>query len=113
MPQTLAVVVTGDPRQSTAGVEALRIALGLSTGDNSVSIILLGAATRLLTDDEDLSDGDILEQYLPSLKELQIPFVVPLSTLTQVPVDSGFNVREAPHEDITRLIHTADRTLVF
>ncbi len=51
MPQTLAVVVTGDPRQSTAGVEALRIALGLSTGDNSVSIILLGAATRLLTDD--------------------------------------------------------------
>ena len=113
MPQTLAVVVTGDPRQSTVGVEALRIALGLSTGDNSVSIILLGAAPRLLTDDENLSDGDILEQYLPSLKELQIPFVVPPSTLTQVPVDSGFNVREAPQEDITRLIHAADRTLVF
>ncbi len=113
MPQTLAVVVTGDPRQSTVGVEALRIALGLSTGDNSVSIILLGAAPRLLTDDENLSDGDILEQYLPSLKELQIPFVVPQSTFTQVPVDLGFNVREAPQEDITQLIHTADRTLVF
>ncbi len=113
MPQTLAVVVTGDPRQSTTGVEALRIALGLSTGDNSVSIILLGAAARLLTDDEDLPDGDILEQYLPSLKELQIPFVVLPSTLTQIPVYSGFNVREAPQEDITRLIHTADRTLVF
>ncbi len=113
MPQTLAVVVTGDPRQSTAGVEALRIALGLSTGDNSVSIILLGATPRLLTDDENLSDGDILEQYLPSLKELQIPFIVPPSTLTQMAVDSGFNVREAPQEEIARLIHTADRSLIF
>ena len=113
MPQTLAMVVTGDPRQSTAGVEALRVALGLSTGDVSVSIILLGAAARLLTDADNLSDGDILEQYLPSLKELQIPFIVPPSTLTQLPLDLEFNIRELPQEEITQLIHTVDRTLVF
>ena len=77
MASTISVVVRDDPRKSHRPVEALRIALGLAAGDHDVTVILLGHAPLLLTDDiDEIVDVDILEKYLPSFQQLAIPFVV-------------------------------------
>jgi len=74
MPPSIIVVIHEDPRKTHRAVEALRIALGLGTGDNPLTVVLLDQAPLLLVEDQDdLVDGEILEKYLPSLKQLQIP----------------------------------------
>jgi len=115
---TILVVIRDDPRKSHRAVEGLRIALGLSTGENPLTIVLLDDAPLLLTADpddldEDIIDGDILAKHLPVLKELQVPFVVPEGTKTRIELDPGFSVREAPAAEIASLTTTADRVLVF
>jgi hypothetical protein len=111
------VVIRDDPRKSHRAVEGLRIALGLSTGQNPLTIVLLDEAPRLLTADpddlDDIIDGDILAKHLPVLKELRVPFVVPEGTTQRMPLDSGFAVREASRGTIASLTTETDRVLVF
>ena len=77
MSKRVMVVITEDPTTTHRPVEALRIALGLSAGDHETTIVLLGRAPLLLTDDtEDVVDVDILEKYRPSLAQLGIPFII-------------------------------------
>ena len=114
MPPSVVVVIYADPLKTHRAVEALRIALGLSTGDNPLTIVLLDRAPLLLTDDlSDVLDVEVLEKYLPSLKQLKIPFILPLGTRLQFQLDSGFEVREASTDDIESLISSTDRVLVF
>lgn len=114
MPPSIVTVIREDPRKTPRAVEALRIALGLSTGDNPLTIVLLDQAPRLLSEDlDDIQDGDILEKYLPSFKHLKIPFVVPPGAQSSFALDDEFTVREAPEEETTSLVSAADRTLVF
>jgi predicted peroxiredoxin len=113
MASTISVVVRDDPRKSHRPVEALRIALGLAAGDHDVTIVLLGDAPLLLTDDVDeIVDVDILEKYLPSFQQLAIPFVITADGST-VRVQPGFSVRIGNVDEIQRLITTAEHTLVF
>ena len=71
---SIVVVIQEDPLHTHRAVEALRIALGLSTGGNPLSIVLLGEAPLLLADDTDnVVDAEILEKYLPSIKQLETP----------------------------------------
>jgi hypothetical protein len=111
------VVIRDDPRKSHRAVEGLRIALGLGTGENPLTVVLLDEAPRLLTEDpddlEDMIDGDILTKHLPVLKELGVPFVVPEGTTKRMPLDSGFTVREASMHNIASLTTETDRVLVF
>lgn len=114
MPPSIVTVIREDPRKTPRAVEALRIALGLSTGDNPLTVVLLNQAPRLLSEDlDDLQDMDILEKYLPSFKHLKIPFVVPSGALSSFSIDAGFTVREAPAEEAASLLAAADRALVF
>ena len=108
------MVIHENPRKTHRAVEALRIALGLGVGDNPLTVVLLDQAPLMLAGgQDDLVDGDILEKYLPSLKQLQIPFVVPLGAHSQFDLDPGFKIREATTQEIQSLVSTSDRVLVF
>ncbi len=114
MPPSVVVVIREDPRRSHRAVEALRIALGLSTGENPLSVILLGQSPLMISEEpEDIVDGEIMEKYLPSFKYLKIPFSVPIGTSVKFNLDSEFNVRELSEEAIRSVISGSDRILVF
>jgi sulfur relay (sulfurtransferase) complex TusBCD TusD component (DsrE family) len=115
MPPSVIVVIREDPRKTHRAVEALRIALGLSTGENLLTVVLLNEAPLLLTEglEDEIVDGEILEMYLPSFKHLQIPFIVPPGTGERFDLDSDFSVTESSVEDIHAAIASADRVLVF
>lgn len=114
MPPSIVVVIREDPEQSHRAVEALRIALGLSTGSNPLTVVLLDRSPMLLTEEaEDVVDADLLEKHLPVLRELEIPIWVPEGTHAKFALDAGFSVKEASQYEIGRLINQADRVLVF
>jgi hypothetical protein len=111
---TIAVVLRDDPRKTHRPVEGLRIALGLSTGRNPLTVVLLDSAPLLLSEDpEDLVDGEILEKHLPAVKDMELSFVVPHGTAARLSLDPAFHVREASHAEISRLIRESNRVLVF
>ena len=114
MPPSIVVVIRDDPRKTHRAVEGLRIALGLSTGSNPLTVILLEQAPLLLTEDlEDIVDAEILEKHLPALKELQIPFLVTTGASSRFEIDPDFRLREIPAQDVPSLIAQTDRVLVF
>lgn len=114
MPPSIVVVIQEDPRKSGRAVEALRIALGLGTGENPMTVVLLNQAPLLLSEDtDDVIDVDILEKHLPVFKELSIPFVLEQNTRSRFSLDTDFAIREAAGADIAATIATADRVLVF
>ena len=114
MPPSIIVVIREDPQKTHRAVEALRIALGLSTGENPLVVVLLSQAPLLLSEaPEDIVDGEILEKYLPSFKHLKIPFVVPVGTGVRFDLDPEFEIKELSEEAIRAAISTSDRVLVF
>ena len=114
MPLSVTVVIRDNPRKSHRAAEALRIALGLSTGPNPLTVILLNDAPVLLTEDtDDLVDSEILEKHLPVLKELAIPFLVLTGTHAKYRLDAEFRVRELPLKELSAAIAHSDRVLVF
>jgi sulfur relay (sulfurtransferase) DsrF/TusC family protein len=113
MSKRIAVVISEDPCKTARPVEALRIALGLYAGDHNLTVVLLGQAPLLLDEDTDeIIDVDILEKYLPSFKQLSIPFVVEEGTVLGVGVN-GFSVTTLPVDEIRHLVRSVDRSLVF
>ncbi|HXV68670.1 MAG TPA: hypothetical protein VD738_07065 [Nitrospira sp.] len=113
MGKTVAVVIQEDPRKTHRPVEALRIALGLAAGTHKTTVILLGEAARLLSQNtDDIVDVDILEQYLPSLDHLEIPFILPISTDRSL-IRTEFRTQYSTDEHIRALIQSMDRSLIF
>jgi len=113
MSKRVAVVIGEDPTATHRPVEALRIALGLCAGDHETTIVLLGRASLLLTDDiDDVVDVDILEKYRPSLAQLGVPFIVESGTATDV-LREEFSVTQKLPVDIRSLLQSCDRALVF
>ena len=113
MPKRIAVVISEDPCVTARPVEALRIALGLCSGDHETTVVLLGRAPLLLMEDtEEIIDADILEKYLPSFKHLSIPFVVESETVIES-WSHDFAVTMRTADEIRELIRTVDRSLVF
>lgn len=114
MVPSIVTVIREDPRDTPRAVEALRIALGLSTGENPLTVILLGQSPLLLSEDiDDIQDVETLEKYLPSFKHLKIPFIVPPGARSTFALDAEFTAREAYPEEVRGLVAAADRTLVF
>jgi hypothetical protein len=113
MSKRVVVVISEDPCVTARPVEALRIALGLCSGDHETTVVLLGRASMLLTDDtEEIIDVDILEKYLPSLKDLSVPFIVEAGT----PMDAwsdDLSVMARTADEIRQLVQSADRSLIF
>jgi sulfur relay (sulfurtransferase) DsrF/TusC family protein len=113
MSKRIAVVIAGDPCLTHQPVEALRIALGLCSGDHDATVVLLGNAARLLTDQvDDVVDVDILEKYRPSFQQLGVRFILEEGAVLEA-VLPGFTTSTRSHREIRSLMHTADRTLVF
>lgn len=113
MSKTVAVVIQEDPRNTHRPVEALRIALGLVAGSHRTTVILLGESVRLLHEDvDDIVDVEILEKYLPSIEQLEIPFILSSET-DRTPIRTEFQVSYSSTQDIRNLIASADRALVF
>jgi hypothetical protein len=113
MSKRVAVVIAEDPTRTHRPVEALRIALGLCAGDHETTIVLLGTAPRLLTDDtDDVIDVDILEKYRPSLGQLAVPFIVESSASTDA-ILKEFPVTQKSPGQIRSFLQSCDRTLVF
>jgi hypothetical protein len=113
MPKRVAVLISGDPCKTHRPVEALRIALGLCAGEHETTVILLDQAPLLLTEEtDDIVDVDILEKYLPSLSQLQVPFMVEAGSFHK-PLRAEFAVSPVSAEEIRGFLRTADRSLVF
>src|SRR5215470_11649889 len=83
------VAVSVDPETSHRANEAVRIALGILAGENTVTIALLGAGAKVLDADvEDYVDGDDLLKHLGTLKKLGQAFHV---ERTFIGTDHGWN----------------------
>jgi sulfur relay (sulfurtransferase) DsrF/TusC family protein len=114
MPKQLVVLIREDPTKSHRASEAIRIALGLSTGPNPISIVLLNNARQLVSDDAyDLPDGEILEKHLPVIKNLEIPIFLPIGSRKTFPIDEEFTIQESSSAQMASLLEQADRVLVF
>ena len=114
MPKQLVVLIREDPTTSHRASEAIRIALGLSTGPNPISIILLEKARQLVSDDAfDLPDGEILEKHLPVIKNLEIPIFLPIGSRETYPIDEEFSIQESSSPQMASLLSQADRVLAF
>ena len=113
MSKRIAVVISEDPCVTARPVEALRIALGLCAGDHETTVVLLGRAPLLLMKGtEEIIDVDILEKYLPSIKQLSIPFIVEPGTSMDTWSDD-FSVTTLTTDGIRQLVRSVDRSLVF
>ena len=114
MSGNLVVLLREDPMTSGRRVEGLRIALGLSTGSNPLSIILLGKARALLTEDAfDVVDADILEKYVPAIQDLKIPLLIPRGSSEEYSIDSAFTVEEVSFPKIQSHLCDAYRVLIL
>ena len=114
MTSSVVCVIRGDPRASHRPVEALRIALGLAAGEHDVTVVLQDEAFRLLgRDTDDVVDVDILEKYLPSFKQLAIPFIVTTPRDQVVPLEDGFALHYENYSIVQQRVRTATHTLVF
>ena len=113
MAKNVAVVIREDPRTSHRPVEALRIALGLVAGTHRVTVVLLGEAWRLISElTDDIIDVDILEKYLPSLKHLEVPFLLEKGA-THTEIFTGFSVEYESEDAIQTFVASVDSVLVF
>lgn len=111
---SILVLIQSNPLETHRPTEGLRIALGLSTGSASVTVVLLGQARMLLTEESsDVVEAEILERHLPVIQELELPIVLPEGSGESFSIDPDFAVREASHSGITSLLCQADRVLVF
>lgn len=115
MSKTIAVVIQEDPRKTHRPVEALRIALGLAAGAHQTTVVLLNEAIRLLSEDtDDIVDVDILEQYLPSFKHLEIPFLLEKnSVIDHGTLQEDFKIQFESQETIREFLQSVDRSLIF
>lgn len=115
MTDRILVLIKSNPLESHRPAEAIRIALGLASGDHSVTIVLLNQALLLLADDtEDLVDGDILQKYLPAFKELDQTFFVEEGTLKAHPLGgSDYKIQSVSFDKINELIQQSGRFFIF
>jgi len=113
-PRTV-VLIQSDPFESHQAAEAIRIALGLVSGENQVEVILFGKAVSVLFEDpEDFKDGEILEKFLPALKDQLKTFYVEKSALNGLqPADSDYSITAVSLDEVGALMAKADRFIVF
>jgi hypothetical protein len=110
------VVISVDPRVSGRAFEAMRIGLGIVSGENEVVFVLTGPAVHLLDADTDaLVDGDDIEKFRATLKRMGIPFHVEDAAIPRDPDwnSDGNPVVPVSRERIVELVRRGRRFLVF
>lgn len=110
------VLISLDPRQSHRANEAMRIGLGIVSGENEVTFVLMGPGVHLLDGDtDDLVDGDDIARFRANLKALGIPFHVDEASR---PPDRDWNadghpIRLVDAAAIVGLVRASRRVLSF
>ena len=110
------VVISADPRSTHRANEAMRIGLGIVSGENDVTFVLIGPAAHLLDEDTDaLVDGDDIAKFRGSLRALGIPFHVEADAMPQ---DTDWNVEDHPvvavsRDEVAELLRCGRRYVVF
>jgi hypothetical protein len=110
------VLIAADPRRSHRANEAMRIGLGIVSGENEVVFVLSGPGAHLLDDDTDeLIDGDDIAKFRANLKALGVPFHVEEASR---PADLDWNAAGHPviavsPAGIVDLMRASRRTLIF
>ncbi|MCC7202243.1 MAG: DsrE family protein [Nitrospirae bacterium] len=108
-------LIRSNPCESARPAEAIRIAAGLGTGNNSIKVILSGNAVRALSPDEDdLEDIDIIEKFLPIIKDWEIPLYVDKGSAADVDLKgSPYSYTTVNNEELSELIAGGHSTFVF
>jgi hypothetical protein len=109
------VLISADPRASHRANEAMRIGLGILSGENEVTFVLSGPAVHLLDDDtDDLVDGDDIAKFRSNIRSLGIPFHVegPRPAGTEWNAD-GHPVIDVSAAQVAELVRASRRVLVF
>jgi hypothetical protein len=115
-PAPVLVLIGADPRQSHRANEAMRIGLGIVSGENEVIFVLSGPGAHLLDGDTDeLVDGDDIAKFRASLKALGVPFHVAEDAR---PSDPDWNAAGHPviavsPAGIVDLMRASRRALIF
>ena len=109
------VLISVDPRESHRANEAMRIGLGIVSGENDVTFVLTGPAVHLLDDDTDeLVDGDDIAKFRASLRGLGIPFHVEAGVAPTADWNAdGHPVVPVTVAEIADLVRHSRRVLVF
>jgi hypothetical protein len=114
--QPVLVLISADPRESHRANEAMRIALGIVSGENEVVIVLAGPAVHLLDPEtDDLVDGDDIAKFRAGLRAAGVPLHVEAGA---VPADPDWNAERHPivpvgGDAIADLVRDSRRVLVF
>ena len=114
--QPVLVLISVDPRESHRANEAMRIGLGIVSGENEVTFVLTGPAAHLLdADTDDLVDGDDIAKFRANLRSLGIPFHVEAGATPADPDwnEDGHPVTTVTTSDIAALVRASRRVLVF
>lgn len=111
----IVVLIKRDPSENHQPVEAIRIALGLISGEHRVQVVLMNRAPLLLGEDsEELADGELLQKYLPSFADLDQTFFVEEGAWKDLDLESAdYRIEPVSFRRIAELIREADRTLIF
>jgi sulfur relay (sulfurtransferase) DsrF/TusC family protein len=113
-PPGVLLVISGDPLKSPKPVEALRIALGLASAEVPIKVMLLDGAVRLISDDtDDVIDRDVLDKYLPTITQLEIPFLIPHTLSSQFSLDDSLSLTTASPHELVHEFTVADKVLAF
>jgi hypothetical protein len=110
------VLIGADPRRSHRANEAMRIGLGIVSGENDVILVLRGPAVHLLDEDtDDLVDGDDIAKFRASLKALGVPFHIEEGAR---PSDPDWNAAGHPvvpvsPAGVVALMRATRRALIF
>jgi hypothetical protein len=110
------VLIGADPRQSHRANAALRIALGIVSGENDVVVVLRGPAAHLLDEDTDaLVDGDDIAKFRANLRTAGVPLHVEAASRPPEPDwnADGHPVVLATPADIVALMRASRRVLIF
>jgi len=109
------VVIYADPETRGATAEALRMAMGLGTGNRALQLVLMGPAAQVLGDDvDDLVDGEMIENHLDVFEDWQTPFYVERAALEQYDLsDPQVEVIPLDTSGLSQLMTTAHQVMVF
>ncbi|MBI5198268.1 MAG: hypothetical protein HZA19_06640 [Nitrospirae bacterium] len=108
-------LIRGNPVEDARVAEAVRMAAGLGTGQNSVKIILSGAALHLMSPNaDDLADQDIIEKFLPVLGEWKIPFYAKRKELEGgISISPEYQVQAVDEDELAELMAGGHTFFVF
>jgi hypothetical protein len=110
------VLISADPRESHKANEAMRIGLGIISGENEVTYVLTGPAVHLLDGDtDDLVDGDDIAKFRANLKALGVPFHIEEGSVPSGPDwnPDGHPVVTVTRARIAELVDGSRRALIF